>query len=282
MKLLKYLLLFLFAVILIGISGKTVTPFTYAGLILFFSMIGYFVGGMIYIILTLVNEKHRIEAAMIGISFPFVVGLFFTCMRWPFGGPLIVVGSSVMLMLSIGLFIYVLVQNRNVLLGALYAATGLSSLYFCFKIMLWPGSFPLFIFAVTGVLATIIFLFVKKQKLTSAVVLLLILNGCIFVTVFASKSQLYCYKHLNTLKPEINFPENYYTYAWMLYQEGKTEEAKANLKLAMQEAKNPKNIRAHESGEQPEETIQRYQRAMDLLNANNWTEKEISINARYQ
>jgi glucan phosphoethanolaminetransferase (alkaline phosphatase superfamily) len=281
MKLLKHLLLSLFAVILIGIAGKTVTPFMNAGYILFFSMMGYFVGGMIYIILALVKQKHRIEAAMIGISFPLMVGFFFTCMRWPFGGPLIVIGSPVMIILSIGLFIYSLVQNRNVTLAALYVATAVSSFYFCFKIMLWPGSFPLFIFAVTSVLSAVVLFFVKKQKLTSAVALLLILNGCIFVTMFASKSQIYCYKHLNILKPEINSPEDYYTYSWLLYKEGKTEEAKTNLQLAIQQVQNPENTRTLDLKEKPEMALQRYERALHLLNANNWNEKEIYQNFGY-
>ncbi len=278
MKVLKHILLFIFAITLIGLSGKTFLPFENAEIFLFFGLVCYLIGGLIYIVLALINEKHRVEAAMMGISFPLIVGIMFTIMRWPFAGPFTVVGSPLILMLSIGLLIYLLFQKRKVALGAIYVATGASSLFFTFKIMFWPGTFPLFIFAAITIIVAIIVLVLEKQKMTSAILVLLILNGLISLTVFANQSRMYCYKYLNTLRPEYNFPEKYYTYAWMLYNEGNIEEAKTNLHLAIQETQNPNNITVYELYDSPEVTIERYVRALDLLNANNWTEKELSPN----
>jgi len=266
---------------LIGLFGKTFAPFDNAEIILFFGLATYLISAILYIVLALVNKKHRIEAAMMGISFPLVVGILFTLMRWPFAGPLVVIGGPIILVLSIGLLIYLLEQKRKVSLGAFYVATGASSLFFCFKIMFWPGTFPLFIFAAITIIAAIMVLLVEKQKITSAMIVLIILNGLIVMTVFARESRMYCYKHLNTIRTEYNFPEKYYTYAWMLYKEGNSEESKTNLQLAIQEAQNPNNITVYELDDLPEVTVKRYERALNLLNAKNWTEKEKSPNSPY-
>lgn len=281
MKVLKYILLFIFALTLIGLAGKTFLPFEHAEIIMFFGLVVYLIGGLVYIILALINEKHRVEAAMIGISFPLTLGILFSLMRWPFAGPLTVIGGPIILMLSIGLLIYLSTQKRKVSLAALYVATGANSLFFCFKIMFWPGTFQLFIFAAIFIIAATIVLVIEKQKMTSAIIVLIIINGLISITVFANQSRMYCYKHLNTLRPEYNFPEKYYTYAWMLYNEGNIEEAKINLQLAIHEAQNPNNITVHDLDDSPEVTVQRYERALDLVNANNWYEKELSPGRQY-
>lgn len=281
MKFVKYILLFIFALILIGLAGKTVTPFDKAELILFFGIVAYLIAAIVYIILALAYRKHRIEAAMMGISFPFVLGMLFTLMHWPFSGPLTVFGSPIILFLSIALLIYSLAQKRKAALAGLYVALGANSLFFCFKIMFWPGTFQLFIFASIFLIAAIILLIIQKQKMSTAIVVLFILNGLISLTVFASESRMYCYKHINTIRPIYNFPEKQYNYAWLLYKDGNTEEAKINLELAIEEAQNPYNMTTYELYDSPAITVERYKRAMDLLNANNWTEKEKSPNDQY-
>ncbi len=278
MKPAKYILLFSLVLILPGIIGKSILVFHKAQLLLLFGMLVYLVTGIVYGILSLVHKKHRIEACMILLAHPLVLGILFTQMHWPAGDIFIILGSSFVLMGSIGFFLYTLIQNRKVTLGALYLAIGFGSLFFCFKFLRWPGASLLFAPAGTCIVVAIIMLLVKREKIQLNTLMALLVIGIYSIVFFSSSSQLYKVKHLNMLAPEFNFPENYYIYAWVLHQEGKEEEAKLALALAVQEAKNPYNVHKEFFQYQGSAALERYEKAIHLLEANQWTEYERPYN----
>ncbi|GAA0719541.1 hypothetical protein GCM10009430_18730 [Aquimarina litoralis] len=70
---------------------------------------------------------------------------------------------------------------------------------------------------------------------------------------------------------ELNHPEDYYYYAWKLYNEGQVETAKTNLQLAIEELNNPNNTYQDRiSLENKKAYIKVYEDAIERLKNNNW------------
>ena len=277
MKNTKYILLFSFSLLLIGILSKSIFLFTSSSLIMIIGLMIFLVAGVVYGIMALVAKQFRIEAGMIALAFPLVAGIIFSLLYWPMGGVLIVMGSGILVIGSLVVLLYCLAQNRNVPLGVFYLAIGLGSLFFCFKFMRWPGADVLFIPVGMAIIAAIGILIVKRVELTISKIVSLIVIGLILLVYISSNSQLYYIKHLNKFQLDNNFPENYYTYAWILNKEGKREEAKVNLKIALREVQNPNNIQSRKTmgiADTPDANFKRYERALKQVNENNWTEFE--------
>ena len=274
MKIAKYILLFAFSLILIGIFGKSVVTMPGADAILVLGLLIYLITGLIYIIITLVKRKQRIEAGMIAISGMLVTGLLFKNMFWTNGGMLVIIGSQILLFGSIGVFIYCKIKKRKIVLAALFLVVGLSSLFFCFKFMRWPGASPLFTLTVIGlvILAYTVFKNGLKLNISRSVSIIIIL--LIIATYISSESQLYRFRVINSEESSLNYPENYHIYSWMLYKEGEINQAKENLKLAIIEAENSNNIHFKKLERNSEQSIERYKRAMKLLETGKWLETE--------
>jgi glucan phosphoethanolaminetransferase (alkaline phosphatase superfamily) len=209
---------------------------------------------------------------MISLASPLILGILFKIMYWPGAGFLIIVGSSILLLGSIGFLIYTITNKRNIPLGALYFAIGLSGLFFCFKFMRWPGATFLIIPASISIIVSLIVLIKTQVKIEVSKIVSLIVLSLVIILFITSDSKLYSFRHINSTITELNYPEHYYTYAWILYKEGDKNLAKNNLELAIQEAKNPYNTQ--QKNLDSKLAIERYERAMDLLISNRWNEKE--------
>ncbi|NQY30150.1 MAG: hypothetical protein HRT69_11855 [Flavobacteriaceae bacterium] len=281
MKITKYVLFFSFVLILIGIIGKSVTIFLGAKVLLVLGLVLYLLTGFIYGIITLVKRKHRIEAGMIALASPLVFGILFKLMYWPGGSLFVIIGSQVLLFGSIGMLIYSLSKNRKSILGILFLTIGLCGLFFCFKIMHWPGATLLFIPVAISIIVALIFLIKKKAKIDLSKMVSLIVITLVIILFISRDSQLFRFQHIYPKQASFNAPENYHIYAWMLYKEGKKDEAKVNLQLAIQEAQNPNNTQLNNLEDDKELTIERYKRAMGFLISNKWDEKESPINDSY-
>lgn len=274
MKAVKYILLFSFAMILTGIFGKSVIIFQGAAALLSIGLSLYLMAGFFYGILTLIKKRQRIEGGMVALSGLFIMGLLFKLQFWSGGGLLFVIGAAILLLGSVGVYIYTVVRKRKIILGTLYLAIGFCGLYFCFKLLRWAGASLLFIPAGIS-MAVAIFVLIKKSAKFDVSKIVLLVTMVLTVMLFASSdSQLFRFVHINPSQSEFNSPEAYHIYAWILYNEGKVDQAKKNLQLAIQEAGNPENIYFDPVTNRPWLSIERYQRAMKMLDSGNWNERE--------
>lgn len=280
MKPAKYILLFSFAMILIGIIGKSVPLFENAELFLSIGLIIHVITSIVYGISALIYKKHRIEAGMITLAIPLTAGIVLSLLRWPGGNVLIVLGSGILSMGAFVMLTITLVKNHKIALGILYVAIGFGGLFFCFKFMRWPGAAIMFFPAAITTLIAFVFLFIKKETFTMSKIISLLIIALITGVFFTSSSQLYRIKHINVFKPERNLSENYYTYAWLLNKEGKKEEARSNLQLAIQAVANPYNLNENPMTDVNSAT-ERYRNALNLLENDQWKEKETPMNNHF-
>jgi hypothetical protein len=277
MKIIHYILFVAFAIFAITLLGKIFLLFPVSRSAIAFGLFLLTVTSVVYLIVALIKSKERLEAGMIASGIPIYIGLSFSILLWPFGGVLIVTFSGILLMLSLGVLGYIVQKNRKVFLGICYVAFGFGGLFFCFKYMLWPGSQVIFMLFILAAIAAIVFFVAKKVPLELSTVTSLLLAGILIILFLRPTSDIYRIKYLDVLRPNTNFPESYHKYAWYLFQDGKIEEAKANLTIAIQQAQNPDNIFAHsEEVENDPDVVPRYQRALDAIDNNQWPSYEKS------
>ena len=149
MKAIKYILLFSYLLIITGVFGKTLLIFPRASIMLLLGLNLFLSFGVIYGIITLVKQQNRQEAAMIAVSMILSLGITFKFMYWPGASIMIIIGTPVQLFGSIGILAYSSSKKIKITQAILFLSIGISSLFFCFKVMRWPGSTFLFILSST-------------------------------------------------------------------------------------------------------------------------------------
>ncbi len=277
MKVIKTVLLFSFSLILASIIGKSIINFIGANAILAIGFALLLVSILIYGIVSLSRKKQRVEAGMLTLSSLMLLGLLFKIQYWAGGGLLSTIGSSLLFLGSVWAFVYTFKKNQKKKLGALFLSIGISGIFFTFKISNWPAANMLFIPAAVSMIASLFFLFkngfeLKLSYLVSIIVMLLIV-----ITFVSKESQLHRFRHINTSHPELNVPENYYIYAWKLSKEGEKSQAIENLNYAIQEIDNPNNAYFNMYFNDGDLSKERYERALELLLADEWLQAEKPI-----
>ncbi|WP_299902147.1 hypothetical protein [uncultured Aquimarina sp.] len=271
MKILKYILLVLFGLSLFGLVSRFLFPFPQTNALLIIGVLIILLCIPIYTILSLVKKKHRIEAFMMLVSIPLIMGVLFWLMSWPFGNEMIIIGSQIVCLSSIIFFIYSSIKKHKIGVSILFLAVGFCSLAFCFKVLFWPGSTALKFAAFLTIFVALVVLFVMKDKVTSGQ---LVLGVFLIISVYflvERESRLYGILHMDLANQELNHPEDYYYYAWKLYNEGQIETAKTNLSLAIEELNNPNNIYQDRIPlENKKAYIKVYEHAKESLANNNW------------
>jgi hypothetical protein len=260
--------------VLMGILGNSLSIFPGSKPIMALGLLIYLLSAFIYGIIALVKKQNRVEGGMMALSGLLVLGLIFKIMYWPGGGPLIVIGSPILLFGSIGLLIYSLVNNHKLSLTLLFVSIGISSIFFCFKFMRWPGASLLFFPGAIGMITAIVYMIVKQVKLDSSKIVLITIMALIVILFSTSSSALFRFRHINLTNSNYNSPEHYHEYANILYNEGKYDEALLNVKLAIQEVENPNNLLLNDLVDSPTESKARYERALNLINSQSWNELE--------
>lgn len=281
MKVIKYILVSAFLVVLVGIFGRSVIEFPGSKALIKFGLLTEVIFIFIYGIFALIKKKNRIEAGMMGIAIFMLLGFIFKFMSWPGGGALTIIGSNIVTISSVGVAAYTIFKNRKKVLGIFYLSIGLGCLFLCFRIMRWPGSMVLFLPSAITVFIAVIVLIKQKMKMELSIYVSLILTGINFAVFFSKPSQFYRFTNINGLQAMYNSPEDYHTYAWILYKEGDIEEAKTNLKMAIGQTKNTENVRLYDLYDGPEQSAERYERALKLVERNQWIEIERAKNAPY-
>jgi len=270
MKVIKYILLFSFTLSILALIAKMLFHFRGVNQSLLLSVLILIILIPIYGILTLIKKQHRIEASMMSVSIPLIFGVLFKLMNWPGSSVMIIIGSQIALLFSIGILIYSIVKKYKVPQSALFVTIGFCSFAYCFKILFWPGSKELIVAAFIMIVVALIITIKQGSKLTfSKMVLSLII--LLFTLSFVTKeSKLYQISHINLSNPESNNPEFYYIYAWKLHNEGDTEKAKANLQHAINELNNPNNEHAKLLPKNSNNFQKTYETALSMLNNNKW------------
>ncbi|MFK7900625.1 MAG: hypothetical protein AB8B61_07695 [Cyclobacteriaceae bacterium] len=276
MKIIKYILFFSLFLILSGIVGKTMTLFPGASAILMFGFLILLLFGMIYGIIALVKSQHRQEAAMIAVSMILMTGILFKFMHWPGASVMIIVGSPILMFGSIGIAAYSISKKIKASQSLLFLSIGMSSLFFCFKLMRWPGSTTLFLLGAIVMIVAIIFLIKQKEKINIAKSTLLVVIILIVLLFKTNESDVYKFGHISTLNPSYNHPEHLYTYSSILSKEGMDEAASYYLEEAIKQLNNPDNFHLNKLYDSPENSLRRYQKAKELLESGNWSEFEES------
>jgi len=272
MKVLKYILLFCYLLIMAGIAGKTLIIFPGASVIFLLGLNLFWLFGMIYGLVTLIKGRNRQEAAMIALSFVLTMGIVFKFMHWPGASFMIIIGSSILLFGSLFILIFFLSKKIKVTQAILFLSVGISSLFFCFKIMRWPGAFILLIIALFSMLVAIFFLIRENKKLNIAKTVLLSIMLSVVLLSSAKESSIYKFMRINDSM--YSHPEHLYTYAWILNNEGAYEQAKNSLDRAIRELNDPNNIYINRLVESKENTLARFKRAKISLESTNWREFE--------
>ena len=277
MKLLKYSLISSLLLILLGILGKSLLSFPFAGFLFFLGLAIYILGGAIYGIINLSKGKDEITATMVILSLPSVLGILLKTQHWPGGSFVFVIGTFILMAGSGLIFTQALSKKKDLVQSVLFLSVGWSGLFFLFKIMRWPGALVMFIPGAIGIGTSIVLILIKRPKIDLSKIACLIVLSLIIVTFTTNPSQIYRFQNIYKFDNQMNFPENYHKYAWMLYQEGNQAEAKLNLDLAIQQANNPNNFRIELLQDGPELATLRYQRALASLQEKNWSELELPL-----
>ena len=274
MKILKYILLFSFSLTLLGLVSRTLIPFRGGNELIIFGVLIMTLLIPIYSIVALVKKQNRIESAMMLISIPLILGVLFRLMSWPFGNQMIIIGSQILLLISIPILIYSIIKKIKISESILFATIGFCSLTYCFKVLFWPGSKELIIAAFLTI-AVALFIILKKKgvfSISKAVLgVIILLFSLSFIT---KESKLFQTSHIDISNPESNHPEDYYNYAWILYSEGNTKEAKTNLQYAISELNNPDNAYSNILSKNRDNYLKVYKKAMNMLENKKWDSLE--------
>lgn len=273
MNTIKKLLLINFSLILIGIIGKSILIFSGALPLLTISLTTHLLLSVIYGILALRAQQNRIEGGMLALTGPIVLSILFKLLYWPGASVFLVLGSSVLLLTSIGVLIYTIVNKRKVSLGVMFFTIGLSSLFFCFKWMDWPYPSVLFLPAGAGIIASIFVVVVRKSKLGASKIVLFTIMFLVAIVYTSSRSDIYYFKTISSLDTKNIYPEHLHKYAWMLYNEGKVDKARNYLNIVISAVGDTKSVFVG-TEEISVDLTARYQRALDSLNNNSWNEFE--------
>lgn len=274
MKGIKYILLFSFALTLLGIVARTLVPFR-GGIESF--VLGVLILSLlipIYGILSLVKKQHRIEASMLFISIPLIFAVLFELMNWPFRYEMIIIGSLILFLFSIGILMYSIIKKTKISESILFVTIGFCSLAYCFKVLFWPGSKTLIIAAFITIGVALLITLNKKGEFNVSKIVLGIIILLFTLSFITKKSKLYQNSNINQLSLESNHPEVYYDYAWLLYSEGDIKKAKINLQYAIDELNNPNNEYVNRFSKNRNNYLKTYERAMIMLNNDNWSTLE--------
>ncbi|MDH7447813.1 tetratricopeptide repeat protein [Aquimarina sp. 2201CG14-23] len=270
MKILKYILLFSFGLTLLGIVSRTLLPFRGGNELIILGVLIMVILIPFYSIIAFVKKQNRIESVMMLISIPLIFGVLFRLMTWPFGNSMIIIGSQILLLISIPILIYSIIKKIKISESILFATIGFCSLTYCFKVLFWPGSKGLIISAFLTI-ATALFIILKKKDVFSISKAVLGIIILLFSLSFITKeSKLFQTSHIDISNQESNHPEDYYNYAWMLYCEGDTKKAKTNLQYAINELNNPNNAYSNILSNNHENHLKVYKKAMNMLENKNW------------
>ncbi len=259
-----------------GLISRTLIPFTGGNEILILGVLIMAILIPIYSIIALIKKQHRVESAMMLISIPLIFGTLFRLMRWPFGNQMIIIGSQILCLISIAILIYSIIKKAKIVESILFTTIGFCSLTYCFKILFWPGSKELIIAAFLTI-AVAIFIIIKKKVVVSSSKVVLIIIILLFTLSFITKeSRLFQISYIDLSNTKYNHPEDYYDYAWILYNEGDKKNAKTNLQYAIDELDNSNNEFADMLSKNRNNYLKTYNAAMDMLNNNNWNSLELS------
>lgn len=274
MKGIKYILLFSFALTLLGIIARTLVPFRGGNESFILGVLILSLLIPIYGILALVKKQHRIEASMLFISIPLIFGVLFRLMNWPFGNEMVIIGSQILFLVSIGILIYSIIKKIKISESILFVTIGFCGLTYCFKVLFWPGSKTLIIAAFITIGVALLIILRKKSKFNVSKVVLGVIILLFTLSFITKESKLFQNSNINLLSPESNHPEDYYQYAWLLYSEGDTKKAKTNLQNAIDELNNPDNKYANRFSKNRNNYLKTYETAMNMLNNDNWNNLE--------
>ncbi|MFD2562109.1 hypothetical protein [Aquimarina rubra] len=270
MKILKYILLFSFALALLGLVSKTLIPYRGGNEFLILGVLLMAMLIPIYSLVALIKKKHRIESAMMLISIPLIFGILFKLMRWPFGNQMTIIGSQILLLVSIGILIYSITKKIKIPESILFVTIGFCSLTYCFKTLFWPGSKELIIAAFLTIAGSLFIILKKKAVFSTSKIVLGIIILLFTLSFLTKESTLFQTSYIDLLNPESNHPEDYYNYAWILYNEGDTTKAKTNLQYAINELNNPDNEFSDMVSKNRDNYLEVFGAAMNMLNNNNW------------
>jgi len=270
MKIIKHILLFSFALSLLALIAKILFHFRGVNQSLLLGVLILIILIPIYGVLALIKKQHRIEASMMIISIPLILGVLFKLMNWPGASAMIIIGSGILFPLSIGILIYSIVKKNKTSQSILFLTIGFCSLAYCFKALFWPGSKVLIIAALITITVVLFIILMKRSQLTSSKVILGTIILLFALSFVVKESKLYQISHIDLSKPEYNHPEYYYRYAWILHNEGDNKKAKINLQLAINELNNPNNEYANAFPENRNNYLNTYETAMEMLNNKKW------------
>jgi len=147
-------------------------------------------------------------------------------------------------------------------------------LTYCFKVLFWPGAFELIIAAFLTIAVALFLVLKKKVILTTSKVVLGIIILLFALSFITKESKLFKNVQIDASNSASNHPEDYYDYAWILYNEGDTESAKINLQLAIDELTNPDNEYGDRFRNRHQDYMETFTSAMQKLNNNNWNTME--------
>ena len=134
----------------------------------------------------------------------------------------------------------------------------------------WPGSDALVINALVTILVAIIIIIKRNKKITSGTVVLSIITLLLVIGLVTKQSTLYQKANIDVSNPEFNHPDDYYQYAWLLYNEGDVEKAQSNLQHAIDELNNPNNEYIKLYPTYLNDKREMYERAMTRLKNHKW------------
>lgn len=275
MKILKYILLFCLGLTLLGLISRTLIPFAGGNELLILGVLIMAILIPIYSVVALIKKQHRVESAMMLISIPLIFGTLFRLMRWPFGNEMIIIGSQILFFISIAILIYSIIKKIKIPEPILFVTVGFCSVTYCFKILFWPGSKELIIAAFLMIVVVFFIILKKKSVLSSSKVVLGIIILLFTLSFITKESKLFQISYIDLSNTKYNNPEDYYNYAWILYNEGDNKKATTNLQYAIDELKNPDNEFADMLSENRNNYLKTYETAMDMLNNNNWNTLEL-------
>lgn len=179
-----------------------------------------------------------------------------------------------MFLISIAILIYSIIKKTKIPESILFATIGFCSVTYCFKILFWPGSKELIIAAFLTIAVSLFLILKKKYVFSASKVVLGIIILLLSLSFITKESKLFQISYIDPSN-EYNHPEDYYDYAWILYNEGDRKNAKTNLQYAIDELNNPNNEFANILSKNHNNYLKTYNAAMDMLNNNNWNTLEL-------